>query len=103
MLFFSLYNGFKNVTCKATIVHLTGEKLKETLIPVPPLELQNSFATIVSKVEILKAHYTNSLTNIEAFYGTLSQKAFKSELDFSRVLLVNEGYTDKPDDLIQVV
>ncbi|ACF43706.1 restriction endonuclease subunit S [Pelodictyon phaeoclathratiforme] len=85
MLFFSLYNGFKNVTCKATISHLTGEKLKETLIPLPSLELQNRFSTIVKKVEKIKITYTHSFINLESLYGILSQKAFKGELDFLQV------------------
>ena len=90
MMFFSLYNGFKNVTCKSTIAHLTGEKLKETLIPVPPLELQNRFAAIVTKVESAKDHYIKSLNNLEFLYNAVSQKAFKGELDLSLVPLVKE-------------
>ena len=82
---YSLGNGFKNVTNKSTILHLTGEKLKETLIPVPPLPLQNQFATIVEKVEALKVKYTQSLTELENLYGSLSQRAFKGELDLSKV------------------
>ncbi|MBV5303324.1 MAG: restriction endonuclease subunit S [Chlorobium sp.] len=91
MLLFSLYNGFKNVTCKATISHLTGEKLKETLIPLPPLELQNHFAATVNKVKSAKDNYIKSLTNLDFLYETISQKAFKGELDLSRVPLVEEG------------
>jgi type I restriction enzyme, S subunit len=91
MLFFSLYNGFKNVTCKATISHLTGEKLKETLIPIPPVDRQNQFAEIVAKLEFLRGRYTESLTKMESLYETLSQKEFKGELDLSQGLLVDEG------------
>jgi len=91
MLFYSLYNGFKNVSCKATIAHLTGEKLKETLIPMPPVDCQNQFAEIVAKVESLRGQYTEFLTMMESLYGTLSQKVFKGELYLSQVLLVDEG------------
>ena len=90
MMFFSLYNGFNNVTCKATIAHLTSEKLKETLIPLPPLELQKRFAAIVTKVDSLKSNYNKSLTNLNALYGVLSQKVFKGEFDLSNVPLVEE-------------
>jgi type I restriction enzyme S subunit len=89
MMFFSLYNGFKNVTCKATIAHLTGEKLKETLIPLPTLEHQNRFAAIVTKVEFVKDHYIKSLNKLEFLYNTVSQKAFKGELDLSQVPIVD--------------
>ncbi len=91
MMFFSSYNGFKNVTCKATIAHLTGEKLKETIIPVPPLELQNRFAAIVTKVASLKTSYAQSLIQLESLYGIISQQAFKGELDLSRVPVAEEG------------
>jgi len=93
MMFFSIYNGFKNVTCKATILHLTGEKLKLTLIQVPPLELQKRFARIINKVESIRSRYTQSLTNMESLYGTFSQKAFKGDLDFSQMRLFEEGGT----------
>jgi type I restriction enzyme, S subunit len=87
MMFFSLYNGFKNVTCKATIAHLTGEKLKETIIPLPNLELQNRFAAIVTKVEFVKDHYIKSLNKLEFLCNAVNQKAFKGELDLWRVPL----------------
>ena len=35
----------------------------------------------------VKAHYQQSLTDLENLYGALSQKAFKGELDLSRVPL----------------
>ena len=89
-LLYSLFNGFKNVTSKATIAHLTGEKLKETKIPIPPISLQNQFAAIVEKVEGIKIRYQKSLTELENLYGALSQKAFKGELDLSRVPLTKE-------------
>ena len=62
--------------------------MQKLLIPKPPQELQNQFATIVEKVESLKSRYQQSLTDLEALYGALSQKAFKGELDLSRVPLV---------------
>lgn len=83
-LFFSIFNGFK-ITSKATIAHLTGEKLAATKVPLPPIGLQSEFAGIVEKVEAIKSRYQQSLTDLEALYGALSQKAFKGELDLSRV------------------
>ncbi len=60
------------------------EKIK---IIQPPIDLQNQFASIVKKVESLKSHYQQSLTDLENLYGALSQQAFKGELDLSRVPL----------------
>lgn len=85
--FYSKRDGFKNVSSKSTIAHLTGVKLKETLLPIPPIELQNQFAAIVEKTESLKTRYQQNLTELENLYAALSQKAFKGELDLSLVPL----------------
>lgn len=53
----------------------------------PPIELQTEFAVIVEKVEGIKSRYQQSFSELEALYGALSQKAFKGELDLSRVPL----------------
>lgn len=52
-------------------------------IITPPLLLQNQFAAVVEKVEVIKAKYNQSLANLEDLYGSLSQRAFKGELDLS--------------------
>jgi type I restriction enzyme S subunit len=51
------------------------------------LELQIQFAAIVQKVAAIKSRYQQSLTDLESLYGALSHKAFKGELDLSRVPL----------------
>lgn len=61
--------------------------MQKLFIPNPPPELQGQFATIGEKVENIKAHYQLGLTDLENLYGALSQKAFKGELDLSRVVL----------------
>jgi type I restriction enzyme, S subunit len=60
------------------------------LIPKPPIDLQNQFSTISEKIEGIKSRYQQSLTDLETLYGVLSQKAFKGELDLSRVPLTSE-------------
>ena len=61
----------------------------ETLRPLPtirPLENERKkFATIIEKVEGIKTQYRQSLTELENLYGALNQKAFKGELDLSRI------------------
>ena len=54
-------------------------------IPTPPIDLQNQFADIAEKFEGIKSRYQQSLKEFENLYGILSQKAFKDELDLSRV------------------
>ncbi|AKZ64287.1 hypothetical protein F506_17895 [Herbaspirillum hiltneri N3] len=53
----------------------------------PPIDLQNQFAIVVEKIEGIKTHYQQSLTNLEVLYGALSQQAFKGELNLSHVPL----------------
>ncbi len=66
------------------------EILRTLIVPKPLLDIQNQFSIIVAKVESIKDHYIQSLTNLESLYGALSQKAFNGELDLSRLLLVKE-------------
>lgn len=65
------------------------EILRGMEVPKPPIVLQAQFASVVEKVEGLKSRYQQSLTDLEALYGALSQQAFKGELDLSRVPLPN--------------
>lgn len=71
--------------------HMNTGILDKLEFPYPPTELQNQFAAVVEKVEGLKSRYQQSLTDLESLYGALSQKAFKGELDLSRVVLPAEG------------
>lgn len=75
------------IACKNRGTIMNGLNLgliKETKLSLPPIELQNQFAAIVEKVESLKSKYTASLTELENLYGSLSQRAFKGELDLCR-------------------
>jgi type I restriction enzyme S subunit len=67
--------------------NISKANLKQVLLPIPPINLQNQFAVIVKKVEALKSRYQQSLADLEHLYGALSQTAFKGELDLSRVPL----------------
>ncbi len=72
--------------------------IKETKLRKPPIKLQNQFAMVIEKVEIIKSQYQQNLTELENLYGSLSQKAFKGELDLSRIPLPNamEGAVIEP-------
>ncbi|MEO8240522.1 MAG: restriction endonuclease subunit S, partial [Flavobacterium sp.] len=59
--------------------------VKEIKINIPPLKLQNKFASIVEKAEKVKEQYSESLKELENLFGSLSQKAFKGELDLSKL------------------
>lgn len=64
-----------------------SDAMEKLFIPVPPPELQDNFLVIADKIEGTKSRYQQSLTDVENLYGALSQKAFKGELDLSRVPL----------------
>lgn len=66
-----------------------GEFSKVTL-PKPPIDLQNQFASIVQQTEKLKEYYQQSLDELNNLYGSLSQRAFKGELDVSGVEVEEE-------------
>lgn len=65
--------------------HMNTGVLDSLEFPYPPVELQDQFDAIASKVEGIKSRYQQNLTDLEAFYGALSQQAFKGELDLSGV------------------
>jgi type I restriction enzyme S subunit len=54
--------------------------MKKMQIPVPPIELQNKFESIVSHVEQLKEKQTHSAEGIEKLNQSIVSKAFKGEL-----------------------
>lgn len=70
-----------------SMLNVSMKKFLTLNVPVPPLPLQSQFATIVEKIESLKSKYTQDLIELEKLYGSLSQQAFKGELNLSRVPL----------------
>ncbi len=56
------------------------EILNNLGISVPPLPLQQQFAAIVEKVEVLKKKQKESEKELENLFSSLMQKAFKGEL-----------------------
>ncbi|MEM1307933.1 MAG: restriction endonuclease subunit S [Cyanobacteria bacterium P01_H01_bin.153] len=69
---------------------INQKALSSIKLILPPNPIQNQFADIVQKVESIKSRYQQSLTDLESLYGALSQKAFKGELDLSRIPLPSE-------------
>lgn len=79
---------------------LTKGDFQKIRMVKPPIGLQNQFAVIAEKIEILKEKYKNSLNDLETLYGALSQKAFIGELDLSRIPIT---VALKPKDIIMGV
>ena len=77
----------KNILKKVkgtTADNLNFDDVKKLKIKIPSQALQTQFAQVVEKTETLKEQYKNSLVELENLYGSLSQRAFKGELEFSK-------------------
>ncbi len=70
--------GLVDSTSQVTFAHLTGEKLKELVIPVPPLSLQEEFAGVVRRVESLRGRMGESERQVEGLFESLLAKSFSS-------------------------
>jgi type I restriction enzyme S subunit len=73
-----------------SMLNISMKKFLTLDVPNPDEKLQNHFASIVEKVESIKSHYQQNLSDLEALYGSLSQKAFKGDLDLSNIPLLEE-------------
>ncbi|MDR4504073.1 MAG: restriction endonuclease subunit S [Candidatus Scalindua sp.] len=56
--------------------NISKEKLRKLLIPIPPLQLQNKFASIVEQVEQTKQKMSASLDEMNNHFNALMQRYF---------------------------
>ena len=71
------HDGFTAIAgSKATIAHLPGIKLKQLQVAVPPIELQEQFATFVAQTDKSKLAIQKSLQKLETLKKALMQKYF---------------------------
>lgn len=71
------HDGFTAIAgSKATIAHLPGIKLKQLQVAVPPIELQEQFATFVAQTDKSKLIIQKSLDELETLNKALMQKYF---------------------------
>lgn len=54
--------------------------LKSLPIPLPPIALQQTFATRIQAIEALKATHRTALAQLDALFASLQQRAFAGEL-----------------------
>ncbi len=64
-----------------TIPDLNHGDFYKITLPIPPLDIQTQFAQIVEKTDAIKVQYRQSLQELENLYGSLSQRAFRGELN----------------------
>lgn len=65
--------------------NISNEDILSVEINYPSIDEQNKFAIIVDKVEIIKTSYKRSFLELKNLYSSISQRAFKGELDLSKV------------------
>lgn len=93
-----------------TMMNLNKKIIENINFCLPPKSLQNKFAKIVTQIENTKSIYQNSLTELNKLFGSIAQKAFKGELDVSKINLDIPTQEDKEmtlklteDNLIQEI
>jgi restriction endonuclease S subunit len=73
-------NAIQKKNRSAVKAGLNFNDIKSLPIFIPKMTLQNQFASIVEKVEILKSEFQVNLKELENMYRVLSQIAFNGEL-----------------------
>ena len=78
--FLSRNGGFRDHATSATIAHLTGVKLKEMIIPLPPLGLQQMFSNYYFEIKSIKEKFSILIKSSLDLFASTSQRAFRGEL-----------------------
>jgi|TARA_R100000808_G_scaffold20878_1_gene45073 type I restriction enzyme S subunit len=71
----------RNLTKGTAITNLVAvKKLREELVPLPPLDIQQEFIDRVNSTQKLSAKHKEGATKIEILRSSLLQRAFRGEL-----------------------
>ena len=65
---------------QVTIGKLALFRIEKLTIPLPPLPLQQTFATRIASIEALKATHRRALAALDALFASLQQRAFAGAL-----------------------
>jgi type I restriction enzyme S subunit len=80
-----------------SMLNISMDKFRNIIIPYPPIELQEQFEKTYLKYTGLKAILKKSHQYISDLFGSISQLAFKGELDFNTAvdleMLLENDYT----------
>jgi type I restriction enzyme S subunit len=61
--------------------------IKDLELPLPPIELQEQFKRVITASNAARINLEESQDSMENFFGALQQRAFRGELDLSRLVL----------------
>ena len=62
------------------MANINAKEVQSIRLPLPPVELQQTFATRVAAVERLKESHRKHLAELDALFASLQDRAFKGEL-----------------------
>ena len=82
-LLYFFITGQRSLLSKVRAVtadNIEFKQIKELIIPVPPISLQNKFAERIQLIEAQKQQAQASLQKAENLFNSLLQRAFKGEL-----------------------
>lgn len=85
-----ILNQIKKKTRGALMDGLNLTIIKNLSLFLPPKPLQDKFAEIVTQIENTTTIYQNSLNELNNLFGSITQKAFKGELDVSKIELIQK-------------
>ena len=77
-----IISGSKNAVNQSSI---NQQDVKSFQINVPPLPLQQTFATRIEAIEALKASHRSALSALDALFAALQQRAFAGELKTAKI------------------
>ncbi len=60
--------------------NISNKDILSVVMSIPPISLQNQFASLVEKIESIKENQTQSTEEINTLFDALMQKAFQGEL-----------------------
>ena len=76
---------------RANIPKVNQKQLSGFSCNIPDKVLQDKFAEMVTQIENTKTIYEDSLNELNNLFGSISQKAFKGELDVSKIELIQKA------------
>ncbi|GGJ61330.1 type I restriction enzyme S subunit [Anoxybacillus voinovskiensis] len=76
----SIISQIEHVSHGGTMGIINTKIMKNFVIPVPPLELQNKFINFLKKIQMQKSLLHKSLNDLEIAFHSLMHRAFKGEL-----------------------
>jgi len=76
----SVYRQALRITTGSTVGHLNVKDVKQFKVLIPSITEQQKFATLVEKVESLRAKQKESGKELESLFNSLMQRAFSGEL-----------------------